>query len=560
MKNNILEINDLTLAFKKDNRQNVLLNRLSFCVPVNKVTGIAGESGSGKSLTALSIMRLCPPGMKITSGSISLNEYKSSDNLLSLSEKEMQEVRGKKISMIFQEPMTSLNPSLKCGFQVAEALKTHDTVSQKIAYEKLIHLFREVRLPYPERIARLYPHQLSGGQRQRVMIAMALIANPLLLIADEPTTALDVTVQKKILELLNEIICSHNLSILFITHDLRLLKAFAHHIIIMREGQIIETGPSKDIFNSPAHPYTKGLIACQPPLRHTPTRLLTIRDFEEGLTIPDNKKTGEKPSHQEIILTIKNLSVFFFNRGSILIHRTEKINAVNTIDLEVFRGETVGIAGESGCGKTSLGKAILNLLPETYGNIYYKGVNIRGLKGNALRDYRKKVQVVFQDPYSSLNPLQTAGEIIAEPMKVHLRHLSPAERRDRCINLLEKVGIPADSADKYPHQFSGGQRQRIGIARSLALEPEMIILDEAVSALDVSVQAQILNLLNDLKMEFGLTYIFISHDLSVVKYMSDRIIIMKDGKIEETGEAEEIFFHPHSEYTKLLIGSIPGSD
>jgi len=352
---------------------------------------------------------------------------------------------------------------------------------------------------------------------------------------------------------------SHSLSILFITHDLRLLKEFAHHIIIMRDGNIVETGTSEEIFKSPSHPYTRGLIACQPPLDSKPARLVTIQDFEKGRKNSGVNEVKQKPDYSEPILKINNLSVFFSTPGRLLVRSSGKITAINNIGLEVFQGETTGIAGESGCGKTSLGKAILDLLPETHGNIYYKGQNIKELKGKALKNYRKKVQVVFQDPYSSLNPVQTAGEIITEPMKVHLQHLSPAERRERCIDLLVKVGISPDSIEKYPHQFSGGQRQRIGIARSLALEPELIILDEAVSALDVSVQAQILNLLNDLKKEFSLTYIFISHDLAVVKYMSDRIIIMKDGKIEETGEATEIYFNPRSSYTRMLIGSIPGT-
>lgn len=559
MQNNILEIKNLKLAFLKNNMQQLILDNVSFVVPRNKVTGVAGESGSGKSMTALSLIRLYPPGIKFISGNIFLNEENESLDLTTLDKNKIRNIRGKKISMIFQEPMSSLNPSLKCGFQVKEALIAHEKVSSKIAREKVKYMFDEVKLPNPENIYNSYPHQLSGGQRQRVMIAMALISNPLLLIADEPTTALDVTVQKKILDLFHEIIDNYKLSIIFITHNLHLLQSFAHQIVIMRNGKVMETGESNKIFHFPENPYTKGLIACQPSLDTKPVRLLTVQDFEAGIKINDIKeKTLPKAKNQKELLSLTNLSVNFSKPGSIFSQQKTRFTAVDNIELKVYEGETIGIVGESGCGKTSLGKAVLRLLPGTNGKVIYKNNDISDLKGKQLQNFRKKVQVVFQDPYSSLNPLQSAGATIIEAMKVHLKQLSPKERKERCLQLFEKVGLSPDSINKYPHQFSGGQRQRIGIARCLALEPELIILDEAVSALDVSVQAQILNLLNDLKEDLGLTYIFISHDLAVVKYMSDRVIVMQNGKIVESGESSKIYKNPVSEYTKSLIESIPG--
>lgn len=561
MQENILEINDLNVAYTRNSFQQLLLNNISFSVPRYKVTGIAGESGSGKSLSALSLLKLYPPGIKYISGSILLNEENKSLDIATLDNDKIRNIRGKKISMIFQEPMSSLNPSLICGFQVKEALMAHEKISSKIASEKVKYLFNEVKLPDPENIYSSYPHQLSGGQRQRVMIAMALISNPLLLIADEPTTALDVTVQKKILDLFHEIIENYKLSIIFITHNLQLLQSFAHKIIIMRQGKVMEAGDSEKIFHFPENPYTQGLIACQPSLDRRPERLLTVQDFEAGVKIKNiEEKKFLKTENLKEFISINNLSVYFPRTTSLFTDRKSSFTAVNNIELKVYKGETLGIVGESGCGKTSLGKAILKLLPGISGEIIYKGKDIINIKGKELQNFRKQVQVVFQDPYSSLNPLQRAGDIILEAMKVHLKHLSPKERKDKCLMLFEKAGLSPDSINKYPHQFSGGQRQRIGIARCLALEPELIILDEAVSALDVSVQAQILNLLNELKEEFGLTYIFISHDLALVKYMSDRIIVMKNGNIIERGEASEIYKNPVSEYTKTLIASVPGID
>ncbi len=563
MDENVLEIKDLSVAlFRKGVLSDILLDKISFKVPARQVTGIAGESGSGKSLIALSVLRLLPPNIHYVSGNIIFSGADHQIDTIKLTENELRKIRGNKISMIFQDPMTSLNPSMKCGFQVKEALRAHKSIRDVEAFEKVKHLFREVKLPKPLEIYNSYPHQLSGGQRQRVMIAMALSSDPELLIADEPTTALDVTVQKSILELLREMKENHNLGIIFITHDLRLLKEFADHNIIIRGGKVVEEGLREQIFQFPENPYTRGLLACMPSLTDKPDRLLTVSDFEKGvrpeLLKEKSVKTTKRTPGELPVLRIDNLSVYFNNPGSLLSSRKREITAVDTVSLFVYKGETVGVVGESGCGKTSLGKAILHLLPTGTGNIIFKGENISKLKGKKLFDFRTKVQVVFQDPYSSLNPVWNILDTLTEPVKVHLKHLTRKEQKERAVRILEKVGLPPESLFKYPHQFSGGQRQRIGIARCLILEPELIILDEAVSALDVSVQAQILNLLNDIKKKSGLTYIFISHDMAVVKYMSDRIIVMKDGKIEETGSTEEIYSNPVSDYTKTLIDAIPG--
>ena len=563
MSETVLDINNLSVSLsRKGIIPKMLLDDISFSVPARKVTGIAGESGSGKTLIALSILRLLPPNINIVSGSILFSDAVQQVDTTSISADELKKIRGNRISMIFQEPMTSLNPSLKCGFQVKEAVLAHKDIGQDEAYEKVIHLFSEVKLPRPYDIYHSYPHQLSGGQKQRVMISMALSADPDILIADEPTTALDVTVQKKILELLRETMDNHKLSIIFITHDLRLLKEFSDYNVILREGKIVEKGSREKIFTFPKFPYTKGLIACLPPLTYKPERLLTVSDYEKGLfslplektpVVDEKRNPEEKP-----VLSIQDLSVYF-NKSLSLFHQSKKkITAVDTLSLDVFKGETVGIVGESGCGKTSLGRAILHLLPAGSGTIIYKGEDINRLKGKGLINFRKKVQIVFQDPYSSLNPVWNIIDTLTEPVKVHMKHLNRKQQKDRAVKILERVGLPADSLFRYPHQFSGGQRQRIGIARCLVLEPELIILDEAVSALDVSVQAQILNLLNDIKNDLGLTYIFISHDMAVVKYMSDRLVVMKDGKIEETGSSFDIYSKPVSEYTKKLIHAIPG--
>jgi peptide/nickel transport system ATP-binding protein len=457
--------------------------------------------------------------------------------------------------MIFQEPMTSLNPVFTCGDQVMESLKTHLDIHPKQAREKVIQLFREVMLPRPEEVFKAYPHQLSGGQKQRVMIAMAISCNPAILIADEPTTALDVTVQKTILELMKKLQSSRKMSILFITHDLGIVAGFADRVLVMNKGKIVEVGTVADIFQKPQHPYTRGLLACRPPLDVRLNRLPTIEKFmkderieSEGLITPLQRKHEHGRLYaNDPILKVEQVGKQF---GS--------FRALEKASFTVYPGETLGIVGESGSGKTTLARVILELIPASEGKIIYKEQDITQLTAGKLKKLRKELQIIFQDPYSSLNPRLAIGPAILEPMKVHGLHGNEAGRKLQVLALMEKVGLKPEHYYRYPHEFSGGQRQRICIARALAVEPRLIICDESVSALDVSIQAQVLNLLNDLKKDFGLTYIFISHDLSVVKFMSDRLIVMKNGKIEEMGEADEVYANPRSEYTKALLAAVPG--
>jgi peptide/nickel transport system ATP-binding protein len=548
---NILEIQDLTL--RTDDRK--LTELVSIRIPRGKTTGLVGESGSGKTLTALSILQLLPPKIHVGNGSVTFHSrVGSSFELASLAEKALSHIRGGKISMIFQEPMTSLNPSMTCGKQIMEAILMHRNISKKEAHMEAMRFIHEVKLPEPARIMNAWPHQLSGGQRQRVMIAMALSTGPELLIADEPTTALDVTVQKKILDLLLELKDKYSLSILFITHDLMVLKQVADEIAVMYRGKIVETGPVEKVLNHPDKEYTRALIACKPGLGSNPEKLPTIADFT----------LNEKPSGQPVkkaashidkkipILTVRNLTTWFNVRGS-----HDPLKAVNAVSFEIYKGETLGLVGESGSGKTTLGRSILQLITIQSGDVIFKGTRINELSTRKMRNFRKHIQVVFQDPYSSLNPRFTAGKIIMEPMEIHQTFRTKKERTARALKLLEQVGLSAEDMNKYPHQFSGGQRQRICIARAIACEPELIILDESVSALDVSIQAQILNLLNELKRSHGLTYIFISHDLTVVKYMSDRVLIMKNGNLIESGSSDKVYMHPEHPYTRDLINAIP---
>lgn len=461
--------------------------------------------------------------------------------------------------MIFQEPMSSLNPSMTCGHQLDEVLKKHTKLKSSERRKRILALFEEVRLPRIAEMYKAYPHQLSGGQRQRVMIAMALIAEPSLIIADEPTTALDVRVQKNIIELLKELQRSRNLTIIFISHDLRLMKEMADRIIIMRNGEVIEKNSRQKFFQNPVEAYSKGLLACIPPLDSKPVRLLTIEDYEKGfLTSPDNS-LSQVPDYKEVILTVQNLEVHFRQPDRWFRASQNALRAVDKVSFEVYKGETLGLVGESGCGKTSLGKALLKLIETKKGDVFYKGQLINRLKGRELKQFRKNVQVVFQDPYATLNPKMKVEQALNEVLKVHFPEKNRSQRMARILQLLELTGLQESDIKKYPHQFSGGQRQRIGIARALAVEPELLILDESVSALDVSVQAQILNLLNNLKENLGLSYIFISHDLAVVKYMSDRILIMKDGKIVESGDSDTIYRNPKTEYSRELISAIPRS-
>ncbi len=565
--NTILTLNDLSISFSQEGKDHIAVNRVSFELERGTTLGIVGESGSGKSLTSLAIMGLIPkPNGRINSGSIIFHTSAvEKTNLLELPEKEMRLWRGKKIAMIFQEPMTSLNPAYRCGKQVMENILEHEKVSRREARTRTLDLFREVMLPDPESTYCAYPHQVSGGQKQRVMIAMALACNPDILIADEPTTALDVTVQKTILELLRTLQKKHNISLIFISHNLDVIADIADNVLVMYKGQIVEKGIIKQIFNHPQHPYTKGLLACRPPLGKRPHRLKVIADFTEGsgnvddtfITEDERSRFHKKLYSSDPILKTQGINTVFTTKRNIAGKPVKQYKAVNNVSFEVYPGETLGLVGESGCGKTTLGRTILRLIEPSSGNTIYKNVQVNDLKATDLLNLRKKLQIIFQDPYSSLNPRITVGESIIEPMRVHKLHGNENSRKAKVSELLQKVGLEASHYGRYPHEFSGGQRQRICIARALAVEPEFIICDESVSALDVSVQAQVLNLLNDLKKEFGLTYLFISHDLSVVRYMSDRLMVMKNGEIQEMGEADEVYTNPQSEYTRLLLDAIP---
>ena len=527
MTDNIIEIKNLLLDLISSPKS--ILNGINLELSKAKLTGIVGESGSGKTMTALSIMGLLPKNFRTVSGEIFFrNKKQDSVSLLDVSS--IKKVRGKEITMIFQEPMTSLNPAMTCGAQIDESLKTHTKDQKKIRKEKILQLFEKVKLPDPGKAYSAYPHELSGGQLQRIMIAMSLSVNPSLLIADEPTTALDVTVQKEILQLLKDLQNEYKLSIMFITHDLRILSEIADDIIVMKEGNVVEKGSREQIFSNPKMPYTRGLIACQPSLDSRPERLLTIEDFEKGNinNTEDISLVSNKTS--ELLLGINNLNLYY--KSSDLLGKKPDFHALKNLSLELFKGETLGLVGESGCGKTSLGRTILGLIQSQSGEIIYKGQNLSELKNKEFRKFRKNIQVVFQDPYSSLNPRKKIKTILLEARRLHFRKERYSKSQKTIQELMLNTGLKLDDLEKFPHEFSGGQRQRLGIARALAPEPEFLVLDEAVSALDVSIQAQILNLLNDLKKQYNLSYIFISHDLSVVKYMSDRLIIMKNGEIE----------------------------
>ena len=579
MSKKLLEFKNLCTDFHTEGTIVKAVNDVSFVLNKGETIGIVGESGSGKSVTSLSAMRLIPspPGI-ISGGEIIFHKDDSSVDLLKLSEDEMRTHRGNDIAMIFQEPMTSLNPVFTCGDQVMEAITLHQNLSTDEAKKLTIKLFEKVQLPEPERIFSTYPHQISGGQKQRVMIAMAMSCEPSVLIADEPTTALDVTVQKTILKLMQKLQKEQNMGIMFITHDLGVIAELADKVVVMYKGKIVEQGNVWDIFTNPKHPYTKGLLACRPPLDKRYKFLPTVSDFmqtdSEGKIIDNNVSVYDftkdlvvstkqrKLKHGEIysqdpILKINNLKTYFPVRNGFFGGITSYVKAVDNISFDVYKGETLGLVGESGCGKTTCGRTILRLEEPTSGKIVYKGKDVSTMNSEELRLFRKEVQIIFQDPYSSLNPRMTIGNAIMEPMQVHNILKDDDERKKRVEELLSKVSLDPTHFYRYPHEFSGGQRQRIGIARALAVNPKFIICDESVSALDVSVQAQVLNLLNDLKDEFGLTYIFISHDLSVVKYMSDRMVVMQSGKIEEMGDSDKIYNSPETSYTKKLIDAIP---
>lgn len=579
IKKPLLEINNLVTEFHTEDGIVKAVNDVSFSLNRGETIGIVGESGSGKSVTSLSVIQLIasPPG-RISNGEILFHSKNGTVDLLKCSKKEMRNYRGNDIAMIFQEPMTSLNPVFTCGEQVAEAIILHQKVNRKEAKKLTVDLFKQVELPRPDAMFDAYPHQISGGQKQRVMIAMAMSCNPSVLIADEPTTALDVTVQKTILELMLQLQKKHDIGILFITHDLGVIAELADKVVVMYKGKVVEQGNVLDIFTNPQHPYTKGLLACRPPLNRRLTWLPTVSDFmtidnngkmhetnksvtdvTDGLVISPSEtaKRHEKLYQQKPILEIKNLKTHFPIAKNLFGKTTAVVKAVDDVSFDVYPGETLGLVGESGCGKTTLGRTILKLVEPTEGRIIFKGEDITDLSPKEMRAYRKEMQIIFQDPYSSLNPRITIGEAIMEPMRVHKVFNSEKERKARVMELLKRVSLLEEHFYRYPHEFSGGQRQRICIARSLALNPKFIICDESVSALDVSVQAQVLNLLNELKEEFKFTFIFISHDLSVVKFMSDRMIVMQEGKIVELRLADEIYANPATTYTKELIDAIP---
>lgn len=562
----LLSIKDLSVDFIAESGITNALKNISLTVNRAEVVALVGESGSGKSVTSLSVLQLLPaPPARYSSGEILFSEDGlQTINLLNRKRNELQDIRGNKIAMIFQEPMTSLNPVLTCGDQVMEAILLHKQVSGEVARQKTIEWFEKVKLPDPYGIFKSYPHQLSGGQKQRVMIAMAMCCEPALLICDEPTTALDVTVQKTILQLIKALQQQSGMGVIFITHDLGVVAEIADRAVVMYKGEIVEQHTVKNIFTNPQHPYTKALLACRPVNHERGKRLPVVSDFMEELktdTVKDLDLSIATPSpvttKKEILLSVQQLSVWFPARRTLFGRAHEFTRAVDGVSFDVYKGETLGLVGESGCGKTTLGRTLLRLIEPTSGKIIYNGTDLTARNKDELHSLRKDIQIIFQDPYSSLNPRLTIGSAIAEPMKVHGLLANDKQRKEKVTALLEKVNLKADHFNRYPHEFSGGQRQRIVIARALALSPSFIVCDESVSALDVSVQAQVLNLINDLKKEFGFTVIFISHDLSVVRYISDRIIVMNKGKIEESGPSDDIYFSPQSDYTKNLIAAIP---
>ncbi|WP_413582407.1 ABC transporter ATP-binding protein [Bdellovibrio sp. HCB288] len=561
MSNNVIEVKNLAVEFKTDDGIVKAVKHISFSIPKGKTVGLVGESGSGKSITSLAIMRLIGHPGKVTSGEI-LFEGK---DLLKLPEDKMREIRGAKISMIFQEPMTSLNPVLTVADQITETLMLHQNLTKEQALSRGVELLKKVGIPNPEERLYFYPHKFSGGQRQRIMIAMAIACNPDVLICDEPTTALDVTIQKQILDLLADIQKQTNMSMLFITHDLGVVADIADQVIVMNKGEVVETNVSKKIFTNPQHPYTKGLLACRPSLSSHLARLPVLSDFMgpngEELPGPDastqQAKKASHPSDAPVILEVKDLQTHFAHTGGLLGRVQGYTKAVDGVSFQVKKGRTLGLVGESGCGKTTLGRTLMRLVDSTAGQIVFEGQDITKLSARQMLPVRKKMQIVFQDPFASLNPRMTIGAILMEPMQIHNLGDNDSQRKEMAAVMMKKVGLSPGVMNRYPHEFSGGQRQRISIARALMVKPDFIVCDESVSALDVSIQAQILNLLLDLQDEMNLTYIFISHDLSVVKYISDDVAVMYGGKIVEMNTAENIYSNPQHDYTQKLLSAIP---
>ncbi|MFN0080881.1 MAG: ABC transporter ATP-binding protein [Ferruginibacter sp.] len=549
----------MRISFAQDEIISDVVKNISFDIPSAKITALIGESGSGKSVTALSFLKLLPDASSISGEMLFSEDGTNAENLLLLSREKMRELRGNKIAMIFQEPMTSLNPVHTCGAQVMEALMVHKKISKAAAKDAAIELFKKVELPVPRQMINRYPHEISGGQKQRVMIAMAMSCDPAFLIADEPTTALDVRVQKNILLLLKKLQAENGMGILLITHDLSLVADVADEIAVMYKGELVETGKANIVLTQPQHLYTKALLACKPSGEKKGKKLSIVADVLNGNNIDEKVLLNSTSSSStQTVLKVENLHVKFAAAKNMFGRVTEYFNAVDDVSFTVNKNETVGLVGESGCGKTTLGRAILGLIKPAAGNIIFNDKNIASYNEREMRVVRKELQIVFQDPYGSLNPRLSIGDAIVEPIKVHYPHINKNTRKEKAIHLLEEVNMGADSFNRYPHQFSGGQRQRICIARALALEPNFLIFDESVSALDVSVQAQVLNLINDLKARYNFTSIFISHDLSVIHYISDRVMVMHNGKIIEQNTADEIFYHPKENYTKELLNAVSG--
>ena len=558
----LLSVRDLRVSFRLDKHSKQpgfeAVKGISFDIPENATVALVGESGSGKSVTALSILGLLPPeNSSVLPGSQIIYGGR---NLLELDRTQLRDLRGKDISMIFQEPMSSLNPVFTVGYQIAEVLRLHMDLSPRQAQARVLELLNEVGIPDPAAKSVAYPFQLSGGQQQRVMIAMAIACNPKLLIADEPTTALDVTIQKQILELLAALQDKHRMSVLFITHDLAVVGEIADHVVVMRNGEIREKGSNVDVFGNPQDAYTRALLKCRPPLEKRPQRLAVIEDFmQAGGPPPEPAErlrgvTGDEP----VILDVRNLGKSFFSREGLFGNREFK--AAQGVSFKLARGKTLGVVGESGSGKTTVGLTLMRLHEATAGEALFEGRDIFAMSKAEFKSYKRRIQIVFQNPYASLNPRFTVGQILSEPLLIHGIGGSDGARRQLVNELLERVGLPAVSYHKYPHEFSGGQRQRIAIARCLTMKPDILICDESVSALDVSVQAQVLNLLQDLQDEFDLSYIFISHDLAVVKYMSDQVLVMNQGEVVEYANSDEIYLRPQHPYTQRLLSAIPKAD
>jgi len=551
----LLEVQNLRVSFKVD-RKNTFeaVKGISFAIPRNATVALVGESGSGKSVSSLAVMGLLPALTTIIDPASRV--LFDGREVLHLATAERRAMCGKDISMIFQEPMSSLNPVFTVGYQIGEVLRQHMGMNRRQARLRTLELLAEVGIPDPEKKIDAYPNQMSGGQQQRVMIAMAIACEPKLLIADEPTTALDVTIQKQIMELIAGLQKKHQMSVLFITHDLGLVGEIADEVIVMRHGEVRETGAARDVFNAPQDNYTRALLHCRPSLDARPVRLPVIADYMDGQTgagLPQRER-GYRPD-DEIVLEVRNLKKSFWLREGLFGKR--EFQAVKDVSFRLPRGKTLGVVGESGSGKSTMGLTLLRLHQATGGSAIFEGRDLLSMPAREYMDYKRRIQIVFQNPYASLNPRFTVGQILLEPMRLHRIGASDRERTQMAMALLERVGLPPHAYHRYPHEFSGGQRQRIAIARCLTMKPEILVCDESVSALDVSVQAQVLNLLQDLQDEFGLSYIFISHDLSVVKYISDQVMVMNKGEVVEMANSDDLYRNPTHPYTRTLLGAIP---